>query len=1297
MSKIDRMTIQGIRSYGPKAQDTQVIEFFSPVTLIVGQNGCGKTTVIECLKYATTSDLPPNTKGSSFVFDPKLVDEVETKGQVKLFFRDTSGLSVQVQKNLCSTQKSKKLEFRTLETIISRYNEENKLMSTITSKCINADAEVINALGVSKAVLENVIFTHQEESNWPLSDGKLLKTRFDEIFAATKYIKALDILRKVRLEKQAIIKQLEIEKKHLEGYKTRSDQLSRDLDENTKKHETLGERKQEVLLKIKPIQKKLDLIFQESAKILEIKTVLERIENEKELLERQIKELLANTKDCLFTGSDEELKEYIQAQNSKTSKMRKEEEDAINRHITSLQNDLKIKSQDKSKLAIEIGALENRMKQFEEKKQLFQNLTEKIFSMCSKSCDYLSFDPQNGVLLSEIGDMIEQYEQEVRTFENEYKQKEKMFQNELESLRETKSKLELTISNKTEQMSKAKLQINQINDELNVLNNEKTQNELSQSMHKFEEEIKSESAKLLNVNEIKEKIDDLELKKSALKRREVELDDKITRLHADSKIKTEIDLLKREKDSKESQIRKIKNQIRDELETFFKLDDSDSSLNKQRFLSDDLNLKEKFDVDMKKMLAKLSSCEEKQKECEKRLYSSELKRKMLYDEQRVKETQLRECEDRLLQLTDCIQSQADIENYDRILEDLQEKHKNNMDEKGFLSGVDKTYKRFLSQLQSSAELNQSDHCKSCPICMRDFKNEHELDETVKELKKFTNKLPQKINDIESKLKQSEQQVDQMINMKSTKEMYDRLKFEQLPQLRQQIDQLDRDVLPKIKKELKEHQETLRELETQKKCSDHLQNEIVLIDKYACEARDLDRKLKQSVSCMNTSSSLLHDSQEHDLSTLNQQKQDLQHNIEELNREIDENRNDMQSNYSRMDKVNNLKEKLNQLKSKSNEFQMKLEKRGQMRQRLDELKSECNEFERDLVDLKAKLNKCMEQIESLNKRRLAENEEFEELFYVKRSSADELKSFKIKLDDCVNVMNSIGSNVSVNELKSKIKAIEQEEAQVERDIGKQRNKLDEIKKELLCQEMKQRNLMDNLRLREKRAEYQSKLNEYKEKQDELKQKDIDIDFKNFKSEQAKLEAQRNELNKEYNEIQSSMNSLDGRLQTIREELSLESYKNATEKYMNCASDLRVLEISVLDIEKYYKALDRALMNYHGLKMNEINKTIKQLWRQVYRGNDIDYIEIRSEEEASNEEQVTIKSRRSYNYRVVLIKGDACLDMRGRCSAGQKVLASIIIRLALAETFCLNSGILALDEPTTNLDRENIESLASALVE
>lgn len=58
-------------------------------------------------------------------------------------------------------------------------------------------------------------------------------------------------------------------------------------------------------------------------------------------------------------------------------------------------------------------------------------------------------------------------------------------------------------------------------------------------------------------------------------------------------------------------------------------------------------------------------------------------------------------------------------------------------------------------------------------------------------------------------------------------------------------------------------------------------------------------------------------------------------------------------------------------------------------------------------------------------------------------------------------------------------------------------------------------------------------------------------------------------------------------------------------------------------------------------------------------------------------------------------EAELDMRGRCSAGQRVLCSLIIRLALADSFCVNCGVLALDEPTTNLDAANIRGLAEAL--
>ena len=48
------------------------------------------------------------------------------------------------------------------------------------------DSEIPQLLGVSKAVLENVIFCHQEDSYWPLAEPSALKKKFDDIFEATR-------------------------------------------------------------------------------------------------------------------------------------------------------------------------------------------------------------------------------------------------------------------------------------------------------------------------------------------------------------------------------------------------------------------------------------------------------------------------------------------------------------------------------------------------------------------------------------------------------------------------------------------------------------------------------------------------------------------------------------------------------------------------------------------------------------------------------------------------------------------------------------------------------------------------------------------------------------------------------------------------------------------------------------------------------------------------------------------------------------------------------------------------------
>ena len=56
MTTIDKLLICGIRSYDPNSHC--VIKFFKPLTIILGANGTGKTSIIEALKYGCTGDIP---------------------------------------------------------------------------------------------------------------------------------------------------------------------------------------------------------------------------------------------------------------------------------------------------------------------------------------------------------------------------------------------------------------------------------------------------------------------------------------------------------------------------------------------------------------------------------------------------------------------------------------------------------------------------------------------------------------------------------------------------------------------------------------------------------------------------------------------------------------------------------------------------------------------------------------------------------------------------------------------------------------------------------------------------------------------------------------------------------------------------------------------------------------------------------------------------------------------------------------------------------------------------------------
>lgn len=209
MALLHSLQICGIRSFSPDNNET--IYFNTPVTLFLGQNGSGKTTIIESIRFALTSELPSgSSNGQGFLNDPKISNKSSTKGSIKIKFYDCQGHEITVSRFMMVTAKhGGGLTFKKVAVNVRRRDkDEPGNPQDISGRCIDIDNYCCTALNVSKSILNNVIFCHQENSAWPLDEPKRLKEKFDEIFDAVKYNKCVEILRKYIKEKHTNIKVL---------------------------------------------------------------------------------------------------------------------------------------------------------------------------------------------------------------------------------------------------------------------------------------------------------------------------------------------------------------------------------------------------------------------------------------------------------------------------------------------------------------------------------------------------------------------------------------------------------------------------------------------------------------------------------------------------------------------------------------------------------------------------------------------------------------------------------------------------------------------------------------------------------------------------------------------------------------------------------------------------------------------------------------------------------------------------------------------------------------------------------
>src|ERR1700733_2285028 len=148
----------------------------------------------------------------------------EVVAQVRLLFNNTNGKRMSCTRSMqLSIARTGARKQSTLDGQLVLYNNGER--TAISSRCAELDVQMPLSLGVSKAVLENVIFCHQEDSFWPLSEPGPLKKKFDDIFENARYTRALTELKDLKKNQEKDVKADTQALEFMKADKERSDRV----------------------------------------------------------------------------------------------------------------------------------------------------------------------------------------------------------------------------------------------------------------------------------------------------------------------------------------------------------------------------------------------------------------------------------------------------------------------------------------------------------------------------------------------------------------------------------------------------------------------------------------------------------------------------------------------------------------------------------------------------------------------------------------------------------------------------------------------------------------------------------------------------------------------------------------------------------------------------------------------------------------------------------------------------------------------------------------------------------------
>jgi DNA repair protein RAD50 len=1123
---------------------------------------------------------------------------------------------------------------------------KNGERTAISSRVAELDQIMPQYLGVSKAVLDSVIFCHQDESLWPMSEPSVLKKRFDEIFEAMKYTKAIDNIKALRKKQNEELGKFKIMEQHAKEDKDKADRAEKRSIKLQDEIEALREETQQMSKEMRRVADLADKAWTQSESYAQVLGALEG----KRIEVKSIQTTINNLKRHLveLDDSDEWLESTLEQFETKQIQYQQQEESQKESYME-LKEQIEQARHRLGLMQAENGKYENDKANFERQSERRQKMINEIAHANNiRGLDDKMDQDEIDTFMQKIRRLLREQNQSLDRVKREAQKELREVQETLNEIGQTKSALQ-------ESKNAAKRQIAGNDKEAATYQGKLNEIEVDEGVQAaLESKIEDITSSLGRAKErAKTASWDEEIHDTNAEIRRLE--DEISRLNTELIESTKkagelarLDHLKKESKDRERSLQTMEGAHGDRLEKVVGSDWQPETLER--------GFQQALEIESKKV----TDAERERDSVSRELEQVEFKLKTAKKNLKQRQKELDESVKEIHEAVD-----AEPAEYPEIVKERQAQYDLARKDADQYAGMGE----YLTKCLDAAK-----RTKLCRTCQRSFKNEAELQTFTKKLDALVKKAGLDAED--ETLKSLEEDLETARGASASYDSWVRLSEADIPELEQEEQEceIQRD---QLLDKLETHDGKVSEQTESKRDVEGLSKTVSTIARYDTEIKTIKFQIQELSAKQQDASTArtLEDIQE-EIAAINEKSREMKKALTKVTNEKEKTRSE----------INKLELEFRDVKSNLVNATFQLEKKADLIVRMEEFKKlntrqreAIEKADRDIEALTPELLQAQARYDDISQR--ADERERDLQHEINRLS-ENIHQLDLANDD-INSYNERGGPDQLKQSKQELQRIEAEIGKLEDEQSEITREINKISAQLKDSESTKRQYSDNLTYRQATRSLDTVVEEV----EQLEAQNAEVDRGRFKHESERWTREHNALAAKQASKMGEMKSKDDQLMQLLADWNTD-YKDAATKYKESHIKVETTKAAVEDLARYGGALDKAIMQYHGLKMEEINAIVGELWQKTYRGTDVDTILIRSDNENA-------KGNRSYNYRVCMVKSGAEMDMRGRCSAGQKVLASIIIRLALAECFGVNCGLIALDEPTTNLDRDNIRSLAVSL--